>query len=347
MGISTANQTWGPATRYAYLLSNNAAGFPHAFLATAHPMNLYLLRLHGLIQWGILSQSQYSPVGGPRDIESLQFPGTRRFMSGVIVTAEPRGIEGLELGVARFFHEGWPAGGPGRHQFLRPLESCFKIGLKPEPPLSGTTETVDVRENQLASMFARWVLAGSGFEVYGEYGREDHSRNLRDFLEEPDRGGSSRMLGLRKMWKSGLALRAEEITFEAAAVPRFQYEGVVYLHSVLRQGHTYRGQILGADVGVGSGAGSTIAIDRYTESGRVSAFWTRTTGHDIGTYFLDAVDKSAKSDVLHSLGVDVLRFAGPIDFTAKTSLTADLNRNFHSDIYNLNVSIGVRYAGQR
>lgn len=343
LGASTANQTWGPADQYAFILSNNAAGYPHAFIGTSKPANLFLFHLHTRMEWGVLSQSHFSPVGGSRDIQSVQEPGTRRFMSGLIAVAQPRGIEGLEVGGARFFHIGWGAKGPMFSDFTRPLEAIFKRELRPEPPLPGTTETIGVRENQLASLFARWVLPGAGFEIYGEFGREDHSANLRDFLSEPDHGGSSRMLGLRKMWRNGYALRTETINFEAPPVKRFRPEGSVYLQSILRQGHTQDGQMLGADVGVGSGAGSTVALDRYGRDGRTTLFWSRTIGHEIGSYYLTGIDESAHSDVLHSVGAEALRFAGRADVTAKFVLTADLNRYFQSDVYNVNLVFGVRY----
>ena len=343
-GISTANETWGPADNYAYILSTNAPGVPRAFFGTSQPLNLYLFRLHSLIEWGILSQSHYSPVGGSRYIQSTQQPGTRRFMSGIIASIQPRGMDGLEVGAARFYHIGWPRGGPQWSDFRRPLEAIFKNNLRPEPPLPGTNQVVAVRENQLASLFARWVVPGAGFEVYGEFGREDHSADTRDFLAEPDHGGASRMFGLRKMWRSGYALRAEGINFEAPPIKQVRSEGSVYLHSILRQGHTERGQVLGADVGVGSGAGSTVAVDRYSAKGRTTAFWSRTIGHEIGTYYLTGADVSAKSDVVHSLGVDALRFVGPVDLTMKGVLSANLNRNFQGDAYNLNVQLGARFS---
>ena len=45
-GVTTANQYWGPATEFPYILGNNAAGFPQAFVGTAHPLDLWLLRVH-------------------------------------------------------------------------------------------------------------------------------------------------------------------------------------------------------------------------------------------------------------------------------------------------------------
>src|SRR5207247_2379005 len=37
VGIATESRWWGPAIRNAITLSNNATGFPHAFVQTAQP----------------------------------------------------------------------------------------------------------------------------------------------------------------------------------------------------------------------------------------------------------------------------------------------------------------------
>ena len=39
---------------------------------------------------------------------------------------------------------------------------------------------------QLASIFARWVIPEAGFEVYGEWARDDTPYNLMDMVREPD-----------------------------------------------------------------------------------------------------------------------------------------------------------------
>ena len=146
------------------------------------------------------------------------------------------GIEGLEVGgeLASSISAGEPKDRVFR--FHATTRSNLQEELRPEPPLPGTTETIRVRENQLASLFARWVLPGAGFEIYGEFGREDHSANLRDFLSEPDHGGSSRMLGLRKMWRNGYALRTRDYQLRSTSRPEIPAGGSVYL-----QAHTSAG----------------------------------------------------------------------------------------------------------
>lgn len=122
-GVSTANQHWGPASQHPPLLGNNAAGFLHGFIGTSSPLNVLVGRTHGRVVWGLLiiSQSEYSPVEGQI---------SRRFMSGLAAVFAPRGLDGLEIGGARFFHTPWPVDGPGTGEFLKPFEGFLKSGLR-------------------------------------------------------------------------------------------------------------------------------------------------------------------------------------------------------------------------
>lgn len=343
VGVSTATQSWGPSDQYQFILGNNAPGYAHVFAGTGEPVNLFLATVQTRVVWGSLEQSDFSPVSGPKYFVDAVQSGTRRFSSGIIVTIQPRGAPGLEIGAARFFHSPWPKDGLRRSDFAQIFQNFFKKLLPTEAPLPGNENTQGIRDNQLSSVFMRWAVPGSGFEAYGEFGRDDHSFDIRDFWQEPDHGGASRMLGIRRMWQSGYALRAEAINFEEPQIARKRGEGSVYLHSVLRQGHTNRGQLLGADVGVGSGAGSTIAVDRYTSNGSTTWEWTRSIGHERGIYYLTGTELPRDKDVLHTLSFERLDFRGRVDVRTKVSLTADLNRNFQSDVYNVNVQAGTSF----
>jgi hypothetical protein len=340
-GVSTASQSWGPSDRYQYVLGNNAGGYPHIFFGTEHPVNAGFAGIHGRLVWGSLTQSDYSPVTGPEYFVDGVQSGTKRFTAGMIAVIQPRGMKGLEIGGARFFHGAWPKDGLTRGDFTSLFQNIFKRGLPTQTSLPGSDNTKGVRDNQLFSVFVRWVIPGTGFETYGEFGREDHSWDIRDFIQEPDHGGASRLVGARKMWNNGYAFRAEAINYEAPQLTRFRPEGSVYLHYVLRQGHTLNGQPLGANVGMGSGAGSTFAVDRYNANGRTTVEWTRSVAHERGNYPLNGVVDEKAVDVMHTLSLQSLRFRGPIDFTGKLNLTMNLNRYFQSDVFNLGAQFGT------
>jgi hypothetical protein len=325
-GISTAEQFWGPADRYPFVLGNNAPGFPHVFLGSGMPWNILIGHLHARLVYGQLSQSKYASVGTD---------STHRMMSGLVFAFTPRGLSGFELGASRFFHTPWPDSGAALWSDLRlPIEGFLK------GTLSKTLTGGDDASNQLASVFARWVLPHSGFEFYGEFGRDDHNWDLRDLVLEPDHA-STHMLGIRKVWMadahSFLAFRAEAMSMRLNTLTRTRpIGGGYYLNGTITQGHTERGQLLGADITAGSGAGTTIAIDRYSETGRWTVAWSRT--------LIDGSAPVETPESQHELTVESVRFRGPVDVHVSLTAVYDLNRYFTHDAFNFNAIVGARWS---
>ena len=234
-GISTANMGWGPMENYPYILGGNAPGFPHAFVGSSTPLPIWIGRIHGRVIWGQLEQSAYSPVTGTSYYSSTLETGTKRFASGAVGIFQPRGMDGLEIGVARFFHSLWPKEGIPRSYFSKPFQAIFKVSLPSTPPGFDASTDPGIEDNQLASAFARWAFPKSGFEAYGEYGREDHNWNRRDFIQEPDHSRTYG-LGIRKIVSVDsshlTAFRAEMINYELPTLARNRGEGGIYVHGV-------------------------------------------------------------------------------------------------------------------
>jgi hypothetical protein len=331
-GISTAEQVWGPADIYPFILSNNAAGFPHVFFGSGMPWNLWIGHLQSRLVYGQLSQSDYSSAGSSAE---------HRFMSGLILTFLPRPLPGLELGASRFFHTPWPTGGPSWSDFRIPVEGFFKRTLN-------SAKSGDDNANQLASIYARWVLPHSGFEVYGEFGREDHSWDFRDFLLEPDQA-AAHTFGFRKVWITSpqhmLALRSEVIDMRLNTLTRKRdIGGGYYLNATLPQGHTERGQLLGADVTAGSGAGASVALESYDPTGRWAITWTRTLIDTLDTYYSTGIRPPKAPETQHSIGAEAVRFWRSFDLRAVVTGVYDMNRYFTHDAFNLNAILGVRWG---
>lgn len=330
LGFSTANEHWGPTADLPLLLGSNAAGFPHAFVGTAHPVNVGLGRLHARVEWGSLAQSDFSTVSGH---------GSRRLMTGLLAVFTPRGLDGLEVGAGRFFHTAWPEGGLTLGDLTQPFQSILKRGL---PVQDSTIPGADDRtspDNQLASVFARWVLPGSGFEAWAEYAREDHNWDLRDAILEPD-NSSGYSLGARKVWRRGeslLSLRAEWLETQQSNLFLVRNQARFYRHAFERQGHTQLGQVLGSPAAYG-GAGSVVALDRYTPHGRWTLDWTRTRVRGLPP----AAGDSGRVDVLHSVGGQAILFHRGLDVTAGLHGMYELNRNGGDDAFNLSATLGLR-----
>jgi len=140
------------------------------------------------------------------------------------------------------------------------------------------------------------------------------------------------------------AARFELINFQLPQLVRApRGEGEIYVHGLIRQGHTYRGQLLGANVGVGAAAGSTLAIDHYTPLGRWTLSWVRDLSQESGNFPLVGIREPRTMDVSHSLGLEVTRLIRGFDVTTGLTFVRDFNRDFVSDASNLNAIVGVRY----
>ncbi len=333
LGISTASQQWGPGERNPLVMGTNAGGFPHAYVGTAHPLDIFVGNVHGRLVIGHLGQSPYSPV------EQVE---TGRLMNGIVLLLMPRGLPGLELGISRFYHTVWPES-LGLVDIVRPLESLLKVGVP-------DADERDV-DNQLASIFFRWNVPAAGVEFGGEYMREDHSYDLRTLLLEPD-DLRSYLLAFRKAWANEderfFVFRAELMNAESThrmrsgSRPGTEYTRFpLYQHAGIRQGHTHRGKLLATPHGHG-GASSFVAFDRYDRAGRVSLEWERVLRGDRTN--VDAPQATELADVIHSVGISALRFVGPVDVNASVRGMYNLNRDFVADVFNLNVQVGGTVA---
>lgn len=331
-GVSTAAQRWGPAREYPLLLGPGAGGFPHAFLGTNAPLDLRILQLRARMIFGTLAQSSFS---------AARAGATQRTASAAVIAVSPAGVEGLELGFARFFEA---AGAPTLDRIFRPFSTRALVGAV------GDTGANAPRENQLASLFFRWALPSAGFEAYGEWYREDSPGDLRKLILKPD-DLSAFTIGLQRVLTSSPSarrvFRLEAVNGELSHQERGQrgFDEPVppYIHSEVLQGHTNRGLLLGSPEAYG-GAGWRIALDDYTERGRRSVGLERALRFDwLPGQPVPATD--VHPDVLYAVRFELLRFAGARDYTLIVVPAIDLNRNLVDGANRFNLHTTARVRG--
>ncbi len=331
-GVSTARIAWGPATALPILLGGSGPGFPHVFVGTARPTSVWIGRVHASFVAGRLDESPLSPAA-----DSLRL----RAMTGFALTFAPRGLENLEVGVARFIHRDWRGVGSVPEDLLLPLRGyLFKEGnLTVDDP-----DNPDYRiQNELSSAFMRWRLPASALEVYGEYVRNDAALNARDLLVEPDHA-SAYMLGLRKVIGRGAERRTavwgEFASAHITHIDRVRPQSRLYQHNQLLQGHTQRGVPLGSAAILGGG-GTMLGIERYTPRGRVSLVAGR-TGR-LGP-LREGATNADSLDVQHALTLQTTLFRGPLDLFGGTTAIYELNRDYRRDAFGLRLETGARVA---
>jgi hypothetical protein len=325
VGVSTANQWFGPATVDPLILGVNASGFPHAFVGTSRPVNLRVATAHVRLQAGRLSESAYSTV--PAD-------SARRLLTAAAAVVTVRGVPGLELGGARLFHSAWPEDGDFGPR-LRSLTQTFFV--------SGGDPSGGVPQNQLASLWGRWAFPGA--EVYAEFLRNDASLDPRDFWQEPDQNAGF-MVGARRVARRSdgrlTALRFETLNTRITHLDRVRSQTRPYQHGQFRQGHTEAGQVLGSAAGQG-GLATTLGWDRYAADGR----WTVEAARRVVQSSVREGAPAERWDVLNYVRVERLRFGRAGDLVAGVTAMAELNRNFGRDAYQLRIDAGWRAGGRR
>jgi hypothetical protein len=338
VGISSEARIWGPSLGYPLLLGDEAGGFPHLFLKSARPIGPGVFRVHGQLMVGYLGQSDWSRIrAGVRS----------RYMTGAVVTVASDLLPGLEIGVERFVQAPWEGGLDAVSNVLKPFSRGVSIGY-------GDGNIVN--ENQLAGGFVRWVVGGTGIEVFAEAIRDDYGRSIRHFLVEPD-DLLVRSVGFRRAWTSLSgsiwAIRGE---FVSAQLHHGERDGLVqvfglspvarYQHPSLPQGHTLHGQLLAAPAAF-AGSGWTVAIEDYRPSGRTTVEVTR----EVRLNWLAGVSRdsevAARNSVRYGLSVDIVRFRAGTEIAVVGGPQVELNRNLVPGWTAWNLNLGVAFRGLR
>jgi len=252
----------------------------------------------------------------------------------------PRGVPGLELGATRFEHRFWSPGVFNIKNITRPLTGIF----------NNFTSGINQGENGYASLFFRWAAAPRGFEVYGEYGREDYTGNTRWLILKPDDLGNL-LLGMQRavLASNGQVrvYRAELVNAELSSNERGQRGFTVhippYTHGTTLQGHTLNGRFLGSATAYG-GAGWRVATDRYTTQGRQTFTLERQLLKDWLPVTAPADDRAP--EVRYALRGEWLRFgAGDRERGVTLGLSYTLNHQTERGHDAVNVQAGVRWRG--
>lgn len=346
---------WGGNVRYALLLSNNAPGVRHLFLGTRRPVRIP----------GVLSFEVRWIGGWPRDSEWFDQPEEyqqKRFMSAFNFSFSFDFLPDLHFGFSRATHSYVDHEG----LFFSDIFSVFDpVPLENVLEKRGPLEERKPR-NELNSVYARWVWPESRMEIYGEYFRDDHFWDWRDFLMEPNHN-SGYAFGFQKLFDAPLArhyrvnLEFTNMTpsFLANVRPQFYY----YAHEEIRQGHTNGGHILGAAIGPGSNS-QFLSVDALARNGRVGLHLRRLADNN---HFHYAYDRSLqrgreygdywrhRTDL--TVGLSFLRRVGPVWVNGSAAWTklynygrfeyGDYNPNIATftpyDKVNIQLQLGLRY----
>ncbi len=267
LGLSNESLWWGPGVKNALILSNNAPGFKHITFNTVRPIKSFL----GYFE-GQFIAARLEPSGLQKNLPLEIGPKDWRYFTGFNLNYHPKWIPGLTLGLTRTFNS--------YSKYVTKLSEYLPY-FYPYQKASVDNAGDPIPRDQLTSVYARWLFVKANAEVYFEYGINDNSYDLRQFITRPDLTRAYQF-GFRKM--ISLSDKNKHILFGAEITQMSQSiddrivdntHGSWYIHHEVLAGQTNKGQILGAGIGPGGNSQSVdiswvyglkrigISFDRY------------------------------------------------------------------------------------
>ena len=353
-GISTEPLWWGPAIQYPLVMSNNAPGIPHFFLASREPISIpYFGSIQFRWMFGYPEESEYFDGVGS---------GETRFTNAANFAYTPPFFENLTVGLTRVYHVFEEDGFDLRNLSLvfDPVRRSSLVSRQGE---DGTRQ----RRNQTASVYFHLLIPEANAEIYAEFFREDHSYDFRDLFVQPNHN-SAYTFGLQKISHVPIVdfikTNLEFTNLTASQLQQVRPQTFFYTHSRIRQGHTNRGQILGAAIGPGSNS-QFFGLDAYHSDYKFGFFVQRVVDNDnfhfregsaslspteFGDYFRHRVDLNVGLNFLYGPGPFYLNSRlvwtkaynyGRFDYGEFEGVTV---RNYdRNDRTNIQFQIGITY----
>lgn len=283
VGYSNEPMWWGGSVMYPLMMSNNAPGMQHFFIGTRAPVKIpYIGKIEFKYIGAFPEDSGYFQennfVDNTDNLNSASSENennwsNNRFLNGINLAYSPAFAPNFIIGWSRAIYTYLDEDG------LKPSD----LGMIFDPILlknfldkRGPLDMMRPR-NHLTSVYTRWIWPESQFELYGEYFRDDFSWDSRDFLMEP-RHNSGYSFGLQKLVVAPYAhfyrINLEFTNMTPSLIQEVRLQNYYYTHPVISEGHTNRGQLLGAAIGPGSNS-QYLSIDSYQDWGRFGLYIRR------------------------------------------------------------------------
>ena len=247
-GISNENIWWGPGKRNSLVFTNNAAGFKHYYLKTVEPIKTYIgsFELAGVV--GKLDTTKYTEID--QELLNICRPCKvfknldEREIDGITINYQPKWIPNFYLGYAysrQFYRHAKDAIGDTVNFFSKNLP-----------------------KQEIGSMFFRFAMPEDNAEFYGEIGMPDETPWPWKFFKKNVRPGY--VFGATKLvplifLNSYFKLNVEFTQLQIMDPRKIFYQGYAnaggqpnswYQSTIVQQGYSNNGQLMGASIGPGS-----------------------------------------------------------------------------------------------
>lgn len=246
--VSTQNLWWGPGIYNSLLMSNNAEGFFHYSFNTNRPIKNFL----GTWQFQVIgAKLTYDSAQGFENFGLRRrniINKSDRFLSSMSLDYKPSFLKNISFGVNRSVQSYYDIQPTGFVDHNIPVLGKF-FGST-----SGAQE-FDIPQDQLVSIYTKWLLPQSHAELYYQFAYNDAKQNFRDLWLDMSHS-TAYILGFKKLFvytnTKYLDFGAEVL--KLAQTPSYLHRnaGNFYEHSQLIEGYTNQNQILGAGAGLGN-----------------------------------------------------------------------------------------------
>lgn len=250
VGVATGNLWWGPGQRSSLLMSNNAPGISHLFLATRKPLHTPI----GSFEFQLIGATLTS--NSERNYENQNLTNTLlnnkdRYLNAYVISYQPKWAPGLFLGITRGIQTYQESVNNSSGSFMSKYLPVLGKAVDKNNAQGDDSLTTD----QLASVFLRWVLPRAHAEFYVEFGKNDYSQELRAYLGAPTHS-AAHIVGFKKIItltdNAYLNFGFEMIRLTQSPDYLLRNAGNWYVHGQIDQGYSQENQILGAGAGLGA-----------------------------------------------------------------------------------------------
>ena len=270
-GISNENMWWGPGKRNSLVFTNNATGFKHYYLKSVEPIKTYIgnFEFSGVV--GKLEPTKYTDID--QSLLDICQPCKvfknldEREIDGITINFQPKLVPGFYIGYAysrQFYRHSTNSSGDTVNFFSK-----------------------EIPKQEIGSFFFRFSMPEDHAEFYGEMGMPGEAPWPWKFFKQRMRPafvfGATKLVPL-KLFDSYLSLNVEFTQLQLMNPRDILYEGYPwvggkpnswYLSTIVKQGWSNNGQLMGASIGPGSN-NQSISLSWNKGYNKIGIFLART-----------------------------------------------------------------------
>ena len=277
VGFGTQVVWLGPAQLNPVIHSNNAAAYPKFDIGLRRQpiffpnKNRHLGDIEFRIWWGYLSESDWFDNDTSDD---------HNLITGFsFAYSFPSLLKGLTIGFNRIMLSKWD-----NHNYFGALGTIVI-------PIMSNKFGEDT-DDQRASVIIDYLLPVVGIDIYLEWGRNDFSGNIDSVIRYPfhTQGytfGTKKSLLFSSTLKGEILLELTNLECSQDYDRVIPWYSTFYAHQKITQGHTNRGQWLGAGIGTG-GNSQYLGFKLYFPKGYGNIFFQRRNPDLDYTWYIDS-----------------------------------------------------------